>query len=56
MTHCQHLALGPSALNGTAYLNRKVRADGAPFDTFYIPELLVNRMTAVTTVDKPKGL
>ncbi|KAJ7670504.1 hypothetical protein B0H17DRAFT_1085696 [Mycena rosella] len=34
----------------------QVRADGAPFDTFYVAEPLVDGMTAVTTVDKPKGL
>ncbi|KAJ7745771.1 hypothetical protein B0H16DRAFT_1321504 [Mycena metata] len=38
------------------YNPSKVRADGAPFDTFYVATPLVDGLTAVTTVDKPKGL
>ncbi|KAJ7149761.1 hypothetical protein C8R43DRAFT_1087128 [Mycena crocata] len=38
------------------YNPSKVRADGAPFDTFYVAEPLVDGLTAVTTLDKPKGL
>jgi hypothetical protein len=34
----------------------KVRADGAPFDTFFVATPLIDGLTAVTHVDKPKGL
>ncbi|KAK7042258.1 hypothetical protein R3P38DRAFT_2889404 [Favolaschia claudopus] len=38
------------------YNPSKVRADGAPFDTFYVAEPLVDGLTATTKLDKPKGL
>ncbi|KAF7366383.1 putative domon-like type 9 carbohydrate-binding module domain [Mycena sanguinolenta] len=38
------------------YNPSKVRADGAPFDTFYVAEPLVDGLTATTTVNKPIGL
>ncbi|KAJ7151640.1 hypothetical protein C8R46DRAFT_1122661 [Mycena filopes] len=38
------------------YNPSKVRAAGAPFDTFYVATPLVDGLTAVTHVDKPKGL
>lgn len=34
----------------------KVRAAGAPFDTFFVATPLVDGLTAVTTVDTPKRL
>ncbi|KAJ6511485.1 hypothetical protein C8R47DRAFT_736264 [Mycena vitilis] len=38
------------------YNPSKVRADNAPFDTFYVAEPLVDGLTATTKLDKPKGL
>ncbi|KAJ7197402.1 hypothetical protein GGX14DRAFT_667937 [Mycena pura] len=38
------------------YNPSKVRAAGAPFDTFFVATPIVDGLTAVTTVDKPKGL
>ncbi|KAJ6588568.1 hypothetical protein B0H19DRAFT_1100128 [Mycena capillaripes] len=38
------------------YNPSKVRADGAPFDTFYVATPLIDGLTAKTTLDKPKGL
>ncbi|KAJ7326210.1 hypothetical protein DFH08DRAFT_752108 [Mycena albidolilacea] len=38
------------------YNPSKVRADGAPFDTFYVATPLIDGLTATTTTDKPKGL